>query len=219
MLKNTFTVAYILILLVFVSSCAPKIVLFEAIPRNICAGHETEVSWKVTGLGLLTADPPTNNTGPVTEEDSIIFTPLVDTTYSIIASRNGKETQPNHQYVYVLNDDEEIEIGDTAKLIDTKLVAIVAHHFQEWGDLTIENLTNSYERSLWVVYKDKEIEIPANPKNCNEIHVKPEYCQEFKISDIKQFYITLNREEISNLDLQPTILQTSGNAVCKNKGE
>ncbi|MGB7291783.1 MAG: hypothetical protein WBD99_06410 [Thermodesulfobacteriota bacterium] len=219
-LKNAFTVTYILILLFFVSSCAPKVLSFKAVPRNICVGQETTVSWKVQGLGLLTADPSTNNTGPIAKEGSIIFTPLVDTNFSIIALRNGKETPPNHQYVHVLNDGEEIPpIGGTAKPVGNKLVATIEHQFQEWGELKIKNLINPYDRSLWVVYEEKEIEIPAEPENCDDISNKPDYCQEFMITAIHKIFMGLNRNEINDANLQPSILQTSGYAVCKNNRE
>ena len=38
-MKNIYNISYILILLFLLSSCAPKVLSFNAIPRNICARY------------------------------------------------------------------------------------------------------------------------------------------------------------------------------------
>jgi len=212
--KSTYAFVSTIILLFVISSCGPKINTFEAIPRNVCAGKEVIVSWDVAGMGYVSSDPYDKNNGPIPQKDSILFTPIEDTNYEIRAWKNNKQTPINEQYVYVLNDGEEISIGGTANLIGNRLEAIIDHKYQEWGDLKIDNLNNPYDQSLWILYNSEEIEIPVNPKNCKDIMEKPSYCLEYKISDIQQIYILLNNEELNNPDLQPNILQTTGYAIC-----
>lgn len=163
-MKNIHSISYILILLFFVSSCAPKILSFNAIPRNICAGQETTISWKVRGVGLLTADTTTNNTGPVPDQGSAGFAPTKNTVFTITAMRSGKDPAYAEQEVLVFKSGEQRKLVFMTEPLGTnRLVATKTLKAEVWNDvLRIDTISGLSDRPLHLVHEGKEATLSAD---------------------------------------------------------
>jgi hypothetical protein len=106
-------------------SCSPQVVSYQAVPRRLCPGSSTLLTWSVKGSATLAAEPPIPGTGDVRSTDSARFTPLQTTVFTLTARRHGT-TAYARQEVSVLDPATPPTLADTTGALGTDSLQVIA---------------------------------------------------------------------------------------------
>lgn len=156
-MKHTLRIACLLAVVVSVGACGPKIVSFEATPRQLYTGQSTTLSWNVKGDAVLLSEPPLAGTGAIPSTGSQSFTPCKNTAFKIIAMRNGKDAVAG-QDVITFGPEEEKQIMFLTQPARDGLIAIGILAPAAWDDLVrIDTISGQSHRPLWVWHDGHEV--------------------------------------------------------------
>ena len=213
-MKNTHNISYILILLFFVSSCAPEIISFQAIPKRICVGQQTTLSWDIRGNGNLKIKNTQlvgNNSVP--QQGSAVYMLLETTTFELRAMKKGKDDKYEVEGVKIVSDGNEVpvvlDIEET--IIDNQLIAMQTPREDLWGNVEIGSIhSNEAERVIHVVYGGREVILSTDGTKSNKL-------EGLKMGGLWKIYAELlPGESIENSDL-PVNFQIIVSISCPKK--
>ncbi len=106
-------------------ACSPRIASYQAVPRRLCAGSSTLLSWSVKGRATLTAEPALLGTGDVRATDSARFTPQQTTVFTLTVRRLGK-TKFARQEVSLLDPATPPTVADTTGALGADSLQVIA---------------------------------------------------------------------------------------------
>lgn len=156
-MKHTLRIFSLLAVVVSMAACEPKIVSFEASPRQLYTGQSTTLSWNVKGEAVLLSEPPLIGTGAIPSTGSRSFAPCKKTAFKIIAMRNGKDAVAN-QDVLTFATEEEKQIVIMTQPGGDGLIAIGIEPPAPWDDLVrIDTISGQSHRPLRVWHDGHEV--------------------------------------------------------------
>lgn len=157
-MKHTLRIACLLAVVVCVGACGPKIISFEARPRQLYTGESTTLSWNVEGDAVLLSDPPLDGTGAIPSTGSRSFVaPCKNTAFKIIAMRNGRDAVANED-VSTIAPEENKKIVIMTQPSQDGLIAIGILAPAAWDDLVrIDTISGQSHRPLWVWHEGHEV--------------------------------------------------------------
>ena len=156
-MKHILRIFSSLAVVVSMAACAPKIVSFEASPRQLYTGQSTTLLWNVKGEAVLLSEPPLTGTGAIPSTGSRSFAPCKKTAFKIIAMRNGKEAVAN-QDVLTFATEEEKQIVIMTQPGGDGLIAIGIEPPAPWDDLMrIDTISGQSHRPLRVWHQGQEV--------------------------------------------------------------
>lgn len=215
-MKHIRLIPYLLILCIVLTSCKPKVELFDVTPNRICEGQEVTVNWKVKGKGLLNANPAINNTGPVASQGSAGFSPINDTVFKITAMRNGKDQAYAEAEVLVFeNLDQKKLVFKTEPFKNSRLLASGVLNPEVWDDvIKIDTITNLSDRQILIVHDNKEANLLSQ-------NISTELFRGTKLSGKWEIFTDLLPGEIIGdpSNAPPDRLGILVTLICINNGE
>ena len=106
-------------------ACSPQIVSYQAVPRRLCPGNSTLLSWSVKGTATLAAEPGLPGTGDVRSTDSARFTASQTTVFTLTVRRHGK-TVFARQEVTLLDPAAPPTLADTTGALGSDSLQVIA---------------------------------------------------------------------------------------------
>ena len=162
-MKNPLQFVLIVAVLFLITACAPKILSFQASPRRLCEGQNTEVLWEVEGHTLLLAEPTTDGTGAVPSSGSQQFALFETTLFKIIAMRSGKDIFAEQEVVVFANGDTQTIVIQTQPEGTSGLVAAETLKPEVWDDMMrIDTISGRSNRPLRVSHEGRDVILPAD---------------------------------------------------------
>ncbi len=170
-MKHTLRIFCLLAVVVSIAACGPKIVSFEANPRQLNTGQSTTLSWNVKGEAVLLAEPLlVAGTGAIPSTGSRSFAPCEKTAFKIIAMRNGKEAVAK-QDVLTFATEEEKQIVIMTQPGGDGLIAIGILPPAAWDNLVrIDTISGQSHRPLWVWHDGHEVKLTDDKTASDQMH-------------------------------------------------